>query len=419
MKILQTKTMTHSFSMILGTFINGVLGLLFFAVLARHLGSGNFGLFSVCITTLTLFADIGDFGINTSLINFVSKYIHQDKEKAFRFMKLGLETKLISGLFFMLAGLIFTPFVTNKILLKPELTIPLQLATVGIIFALLFNFVTYNFQALQKFKSWGAVNILANSLRLLLLLVFISLLSLNLNQAIIIYITSLLFGAVIGFLFLPIRFLRVKNEFSEITNFFKFSKYVAIFIVLAAVSSRLDTFISARFLSYTQLGVYSVANQLSSVVPQLVFAIASVIAPKLKSYSEDRQAFNYLKKVQLFVLGIAILALLFLPIASFLIPAVYGLAYQQSVQIFFILFLAQLLFLLAIPSNQAILYYFEKPNIYCICVFLQFLIVAFFGVILISRFGAFGAAITILIENAFNFIVPGIYVLYQFGRRMK
>lgn len=418
-KLVQAKTITHSLSMLVGTSINGVLGLLFFVFLARSLGPDDFGLFSVCIAVLTLLADIGDFGTNTSLINFVSKYIKDDKEKAFKFMKLALETKLISGLFFLFTGLIFAPFVAEKILLKPEITIPIQLATLGIMFALLFNFVTYNLQAAQRFKSWGAINILANGLRLILLLVSISFLTLNLNLAIIVYIASLLFGVVMGTLFLPMKFLSVKNEFSIANNFFGYSKYVAIFIILAAISSRLDTFISARFVSSTQLGIYSVANQLSSVIPQLVFAIASVIAPKLKGYSEDALAINYLKKVQFFVTGLALAALLFLPIASFLIPVVYGSEYQQSVQLFYILFLSQLLFLLAIPSNQVILYYFEKPNIYCISISLQLMLVAFFGVILISRFGIIGAAYTILLENAFNFIFPGAYVLYQFRRRVR
>lgn len=419
LRATKTKTATHSLSMITSTFINGVLGLLFFAVLARSLGPDDFGLFSICIATLTLLADIGDFGANTTLINFVSKYIKENREKAFKFMKLALEAKLLSGFIFIFFGLIFAPFIANKILLKPEITIPLQLTSIGIIFALLFNFVTYNLQALQKFKSWGIVNIFANSLRLILLFVLIGTLSLNLNSIVIIYIASLLFGVIVGSFFLPLKFLSVRNEFSVNPDFFRFSKYVAIFIILAAISSRLDTFISARLLSKAEVGVYSVANQLSSIIPQLVFAIASVIAPKLKSYTEASQALNYLKKVQFLCIGIAILSLFILPAASFLIPLVYGTQYQQSVQLFFILFCAQLLFLIAIPSNQAILYFFEKPSIYCISILLQLVIVAFFGIALISRFGTYGAAFTILLENVFNFIFPGAYVLYQFRKRLK
>ncbi len=139
--ILGTKTVSHSMVTVSGTMINGILGILFFALVARNLGPEKFGLLSVSIALFTLVSDIADLGVNTSLINFVSKFLKDDTNKAYRFMKLGLEIKLATGLCVGLLGFISSPFLANEVFLKPELTYSLQLMMIGVIASLFFSFV--------------------------------------------------------------------------------------------------------------------------------------------------------------------------------------------------------------------------------------------------------------------------------------
>ena len=76
------------------------------------------------------------------------------------------------------------------------------------------------------------------------------------------------------------------------------NKWVALSVVISAVSSRLDTFLTARLLTESQLGIYSASNQLVQVVPQLIGALGTVIAPKMSGMSAS--AFpRYLKKTQM------------------------------------------------------------------------------------------------------------------------
>src|SRR3990167_11366718 len=95
-KLFRKKTIAHSAITFSGTFINGALGIIFFILLARFLGPEDFGLISIAILSLTLIADIADVGINTGIINFVSKYISEDKNRAYKYLKLGFQYKLLS-----------------------------------------------------------------------------------------------------------------------------------------------------------------------------------------------------------------------------------------------------------------------------------------------------------------------------------
>src|SRR3989339_174950 len=87
-KILSTKTFRDSGVTLFGTAINGLIGVIFYILIARHLGPANYGIFAVSITTLTLTADIFSLGVGTGIIRFVGKYITTDADKAFKIMKL-------------------------------------------------------------------------------------------------------------------------------------------------------------------------------------------------------------------------------------------------------------------------------------------------------------------------------------------
>ena len=93
-RVFATVTFRQSSITFTGTFVNGVLGAVFYILAARFLGPANFGLLSVAIAVLTLVSDIGDLGTDTGLVNFVSKYAHKKSTKAKKFLKLGLKIKL-------------------------------------------------------------------------------------------------------------------------------------------------------------------------------------------------------------------------------------------------------------------------------------------------------------------------------------
>lgn len=413
--ILKTKTLNHFLITSGGTAINGLLGLLFYIVVARNLGPEVYGILAIAIATITLLSDIADFGIDTAVLRFVGKYRHQDKVMALRFIKLGLEVKLLVWVAILLGGWLLVPTVAQLVFLKPELVVPLRFALIGVGGALLFSLASHIIQAWEKFWLWSFINIGMNGLRLLAVFALLFLGSYNLSSVLSVYIAVPFLGFFLALLFLP-NFLKVKKEREVSREFLHYGKWVALVGILTASGSRLDTFISARLLTVGEVGIYSAAVQLSIVVPQLVFALATVVAPKLASLNNDQKALAYLKKLQLLVTVMCVMGVILSPLSFWVIPAIYGFAYTDSVLPFIILFSAQLIFLLALPAHQAIYYYFSKPRIFSWIAVGQLLITALGGWVLISNWGIVGAAITVLLNNLFGFIIPAIWVVWQFKK---
>lgn len=412
--IIKTATFRQSGITFTATLLNGFLGALFYIVIARILGPTQFGLLIVAITTLTLIADIADIGTNTGLIRFVSSNLAANSDKAYRFLKLSLEIKLITWAISFLLIFLLAPFLAVEIFHKEQLILPLRLAAFGTGGALLFTFATSSLQAYQKYFTWSVVNILTNSLRLLLILALGYYLVLNVENSLFIYIILPFFGFFVTLIILPTRkILQANDEFSLSKELFKYNIPVAVFTAISAFSARLDTYLTANLLSTREVGIYGAVNQLVQVMPQLVSALGLVAAPKFASFENNKQMLIYFKKFQFFVSGLVFLGILTIPVSIILIPILFGPQYQQAVVPFIFLFLAMLIFLFSIPLHHSIIFYFARPDVFIWISIGHLIIIGGLGYFLISNFGIIGASITVLFGTTFNFLYPLIWLLIR------
>ena len=416
--IFSTATFKQSQITIAGTLINGALGALFYIVLARFLGPADFGLLIISLTTLVLVADIADIGTNTGLVRFVSSSLAGNSDRAYRFLKLSLEIKLIAWAISFLIIFLLAPILATAVFHKDELILPLKLIAFGIGGALLFTFATSSLQAYQKYFTWSVINILTNSLRLLLIVFLGSYLILDVENSLLIYIFLPFFGFFVALFILPARkIIQSKNEFHLSKELFKYNIPVAIFTMIAAFSARLDIYLNAALLSVKEVGIYGAANQLVQIMPQLVSALGLVSAPKFASYTNNLQMLTYFKKFQVLVLGLMFLGILTIPLSIYLIPLLYGSAYSGAVIPFVLLFLGQLVFLFSIPVHHSIIFYFGRPDVFIWVALGHLLIIGVLGYLLILSFGITGAALTVLIGMVFNFLFPLGWLLLKLRKK--
>ena len=398
------------------TVINSILGVLFYILAANILGPASFGTFTIAITVLILLSDIANFGTDTGIIRFVGKYADTDKIKVLQFLKLGLEFKFFIWLLILTIGWWVMPYLATEFFLKTELTVPFRLTLLGIGGTMFFSFIASTLQGFQRYYSWSFLNIFLNFFRLISISILPLLIILSAENVLMLYILVPFFGFLIGMIVLP-NFLLIKNEYSVAKEFFHYNKWVALFIILAAMSNRVDIFLVGRFLPTADAGIYGVASQLVAIFPQLIFAIAAVAAPKLSGFASDNQAKIYLKKLQIMVIAIAGVTLLGIPLSMKLIPFFYGPAYLESIRIFIILFLAQIIFLVSLPAHQAVFYYFARPQLFVWITLIHIILMIFLGSYMITIMGLMGIALTVLIGNISNFIIPAIWVLLKFKQK--
>jgi O-antigen/teichoic acid export membrane protein len=409
-EILKTATFRQSSITFLGTVINGLLGFAFIGITAQLLQPSQYGLFVLTTTILIAISDIFDFGTRSGLVRYVSKYLKENKELAFKFLKFTLEFKLIVAAFVTIGGWFLAPIISINFFGKPELILPLQIGFIGVISLSAFSFSIATLQAFQRFWIWSGIQIGTNLLRLLIIFSLYYVGNLSLENTLITYVLIPFLGFIFSFLFIPRKFLFVKKESGVVSELFNYSKWIGAFVVLAAISARLDVFIVGKLLSTSELGIYGIANQLSMIVPQIVVAISTVIAPKMAQMGTKKELVEYYKKTQLMVLGLAGLGLLGIPISFFVIPLLWQ-AYIGAIPIFAILLIAMLIFLISIPIHSVIIYYFGYPKLFFWLSLGHLLIVAIFGWVLTIKFGLMGAAAAVLIGMVFNFIIPLIWGL--------
>ncbi len=413
--ILRTSTLRQSTLTFTATIINGVLGMVFYIFLARVLRPSNFGLFSLSVMVYALVADIGNLGINTGIVNFVPKYLISDNNKSLQFLKLGLISKIAISIITCVIGYICAPYIANNVFNKPELTNPLRLVFYGVGNTWLFSFTTSYYQATQKFFSWGAIQIFINLVRLIAVIYLASISKLNLNTAILCFIFATLLGFMTGFINISNNFLKTKISKEVIKEFFQYNKWVAVSGGVSAFSSRADVFILGRLASPFAIGLYSAANQLVQVIPQLIGAIGTVVSPKYASLDSDEKMLKYFKKVQLMVTGIAAALLISTPVVKWIIYTFFGEEYVRSYPIFFILLIAMLVFLISVPVHNAIIYYYSYPKLFSYLSIINLFVVLPSAFYLTSRYGVMATAYAVLIGNSVNFIIPTIW----FIKRLK
>lgn len=415
-KIFQTVTFRQSSLTMAGTVVNGILGAVFYILVARLLGPAQFGLFSIATLVLSLVADIGDLGTNTGLVRFVSANKISSPEKAKKFLKLGFEAKLIASLLIGIFGLLLSSWIATYLFKKPELTPLLKVAFLGVAGSLLFSFIITTLQAYERFWSWSIVQILTNGSRIGLVFLFYRLFETTALATMGAYALIPMFGFIGGLFVTQTKFLKVKGETSEIKEFFHYNKWVALFTLIAAFSARLDSFLTARYLSIIEVGMYAAATRVTQIVPQLVGAISTVVAPKMASIGTRAEFISYFKKTQLFVSLLTILGILSIPIVSYLIPIIFGSAYSASVPIFIVLLFAMLVLLISIPVHTAVFYYFSYPKLFVYISTGHLLIVALAGYFLIPVYGVMAIAYSVLVAGVFGFIVPAVWVYRKLKR---
>lgn len=409
--IIETNTFRQSSITFVGTVFNGALGALFYILVARFLGPSSFGILIVAITTLTLVSDIGDLGTDTGLVRFVGRNLKKDEKKAWRFLKLGFEIKIIVGIAISILGFIFAPFIANSLLAKPELATSLRISFSGVIGIFLYSFVVRVLQAYQKFWHWSGIQIATNFVRLAIVIILYFLAKANFLNILLVYIAVPFIGFFAGLFLIPTNFLKVGGEKSVVKDFFHYNKWVASFIFIAAFSSRLDVYISTRLLPLVQVGIYGVANQLIAIVAQISSAISTVIAPKMAAMGSKKNLIRYLKKNLLLVLGLSFLGILAIPIVLYLIPLLFGKSYIDSGPVFVILFFSSLVYLISVPIHMSVFYYFSYPKLFLYISIGHLAIISGLGYLLISNYGIIGSAFAVLAGSVFNFLVPCVWVI--------
>ncbi len=412
MILFKSQLLRHSSLTVGATIINGSLGFVFYIILARLIGTLNFGNILLALAMLVVVSDIADFGVNSAVVNFVSKH-RKFEEKSYSYLLSALLSKMGFGVFVSIIFFFSATFLANVFFQKSDLIPLLQIASLGILGIMLFSFSTSYLQAMQQYRSWAFVLIGSNLMRILVLLILWKYGLLTATSALVSFVAMPYLFFFISFLFLPIfKIFRAKGDIGKTFRaLFSFSFWIGGSNVLWAILSRADTFLLGRLVVSFELGIYGLVSQLTVAILQLISAFAAVLAPKFASFLNKKEMHYFLMKSVFVTAVLSVFIACLVPVGWFFIPVILGSEYAGSLGVFTALFTSALLLLMATPFHEAIRYFFEKPQIFLAIYSIQLLLLIGFGVYFTDRWGVLGMSFAVLIANTANLLLSIFYYI--------
>jgi O-antigen/teichoic acid export membrane protein len=313
-----------------GNILNTVLGFLFLTVIARSLSLEDFGRYALLTSLLTFLAKGTDFGTNSL---YVSTSITSDNKE-------------LLGIFYSLKALLITIFlpVALAVLLVLHITDPYL---IGIfIFGLVaygINFTMYSL--FQKHEQYSML-ILVNSIIAVIKFIFATLIFFNvfiptLTSAFAIFSLSV-YPSLILIVFLPTEFKKFKLSIRNTSEFLKEAFPAGISLLVSEGWSSIANIITKFAKSFSDVGLYSLADKLSAIFSLISFSIFTVLLPKNSRRKKENKMYDF-KETTLIASGILLLACIGVIASKMLVVPIFGENFRASLPILYILLFASAL----------------------------------------------------------------------------
>lgn len=389
-------------------------------IIVHGLGNEKYGIWVLIVSTTGYFTVL-DFGVNTALIRFISKYMAQDnKEKTRQIYSNAFVFFFCVSLIVILFSLIFAYFFGDvfkiKTIPRPYLYTIFLVVGIELAFNLLFSVFMGTLRALQEFLRLNIISIIFMVFKNGLIVIFMlnghSLLTIALIQL----ATTL---AKISCQYLLINksypFLRFhksdcdKGTLKEIFNYSIYSFMVAIALKVLFFT---DSIVIGAFVSVTAVTFYSIPMTLMLYLEKIIYAAMSVFTPVISANDATGETG---KNQQIYILGTQSSLMVSLPILFVLftngdsfISIWMGVEYgAKCAKVIMILSVGYLFALSQVIAN-GILKGISKHKVFAYILSAEALVNLIMSVALAKKFGiegvALGTAIPLIVTNLF--IVP-------------
>ena len=395
-----TQIPTQLFGIIVGVFIT------------RMLGSEGRGLYAIFYADVSLFTTVLGFSINTAITHFKAKDVFSEK-------------KLISVSLLFSFITVFLSLIILFIWLNlpfSHLLFPVESITPGyillfIMFIVLEQVNTVYSSLFQGARRFDVVNkvLFFNSVFNLVLFgcVFVlhqyGIIDVGIEfvltiAAIVLFMNGLQWHRHFGKTFVYSFNLRLKWE-SEIKPFFSFMGLGHLSLIINFFNYRLVLWVMVYYLDNAQIGVFALGAGLAQMLNFISNPLNQVLMPFLSAEKDGNRLSLFKRFARFHFTVILCLGIVAMFLAGPLIPLIYGIEFEKSATIFYLIFFGVLLS----SQSRYIASYFiseDKLILNLLATLFGFLLTFGFSIVLVKNFGINGAAIaqTITYSGIFLFV---------------
>jgi stage V sporulation protein B len=266
-------------------------------IIARLLGPGNYGLYTLVLVAPALFTSLADAGMNSALVRFPAKLRSEgDLAGSNRAIKLGFQLKLFLGVAAFLICYLGAKPIATTLLNRPESAPYLQLAGLLIIFQAIFNAASNSFIGLDLMHYSAVTQILYSALKSTLAPVLI-LLGFAIEGAIAGYIIAILIAGAFGTIILFARHVRTTSptttpsqEPVQLSALINYSLPLYLASLLSVLITQYQNLVLARFVNDIQIGNFNAAWNFNSLLSILIYPISTAIFPMFSKMDPKKEA---------------------------------------------------------------------------------------------------------------------------------
>jgi O-antigen/teichoic acid export membrane protein len=400
-----------------GAFPIQILGLIFSYIISifisRTFGAMGIGIFSLTNQIVTIFVLISLLGSGLYIVKLVAESKSTNK-------LIDLNNKLVSLLIYIvLIGMFFTFILhlysedISKVLNNIQLSKPLKVAALGIIPISIIRYFSFAFNGkLQVVLSTFFKVFLVPSI-ILIMLGFSFVFEIQLELLTIFYF-FILSNVVVGTLVIFVWFYQnpIKKLSLNLSN--NLNKTFPFFIVSLSLFlySSFNLFIIDYFIDTKNVGLFSIAFKLGSIISLIHLVISKIFSPIIiKLIAEDNkyQLEKLLQKFSKNLFYLSTLILIFFAVFGKSFLAIWGEEFIQSYNCLIIIVLAQLFNIITGYTGLLLINLgYEKLTSKIILLMLPFSLIL--SLLLIPKFGIIGASISFAICLTLENIIKYIFV---------
>lgn len=314
------------------TLIAKIGSLIFIIILARLLMPELFGLYSLALSTIILFAAFSDLGIGTALVMFISKELSKKKLNTKGYYDYLIKIKFLLNLIVSLILVLSAYWIANFYYSKPIFFALLA----GGLYIFIISFMSFYISLYHSFNNFKKVLIRESIFQILRLIIIplIVLFSLSFSEEILFLniFLALSFCYLAGLVFLlikkPVLAGKELNK-KEKKQVNRFILPLTVMVLSGVFFGYIDIVMLGHFVDSEFIGYYSAAFALvGSVIAMLGFAIA--LFPIFSRLEGKRLERALKKSIKIIILPSFLLIFFTILLAPFIIEIVYGVEYSNS-----------------------------------------------------------------------------------------
>ncbi|RZT21373.1 oligosaccharide flippase family protein [Fictibacillus sp. BK138] len=408
MKIFKNQLLKKFIAFSIGNWITLLIALISTPIITRILTPEEFGVFSLFTITVNFLIVIATMGLDQSYARY-----YYDGSNPLKLFYLTLTSSLLISIVF---SLILLPWlnVVIKFIFNIESTLIGFLLIFGLIIGILNKFILLLFRMEQKAKLYSLFQVTMKVTELILLIVLYYFLNNHLQNyliPIISFLLSVFFTTLVGYMFkssLNIKNLqRIEGRTIKFSKLFRYGFPLAISLIITWLFQYADRFLIKNIAGYNELGIYSAAFKIISILNILQVSFTTFWVPVsnekffgLKKNSTDffKQMFNLVSFVMI-TLGFVLILF-----RDFLIY-IFGNSYENAIYVFPMLIFIPIMYTISEISVVGINFY-KKQKWQIIIAIVTCLLNIILNYLFIPNWGAKGAAISTGIS----------YILFMFLR---